>query len=147
MKDVAAGTIDEYAKALGDWRGEVVGELDAMIRRTAPKATGSIKWAQPVYEQDGPFAYVKAFTSAVNFGFWRGADLADADGRLEGTGDRMRHVKIRGPATSTWPGSPPGSRRPSRSTPRRVTPRKPASAEVLDSVPPRGYPSNACSRI
>ena len=97
MKDVAASTIDEYAKALGDWRGEVVGELDAMIRRTAPKATGSIKWAQPVYEQDGPFAYVKAFTSAVNFGFWRGADLADADGRLEGTGDRMRHVKIRGP--------------------------------------------------
>ena len=25
---MAAGTIDEYAKALGDWRGEVVGELD-----------------------------------------------------------------------------------------------------------------------
>ncbi|HEX6581580.1 MAG TPA: DUF1801 domain-containing protein [Actinomycetota bacterium] len=94
---MSAGTIDEYAEALGDWRGEVVGELDALIRRAAPKATGSIKWAQHVYEQDGPFAYVKAFTSAVNFGFWRGADLTDTEGRLEGTGDRMRHVKIRTP--------------------------------------------------
>jgi hypothetical protein len=105
---VAAGTIDEYAKGLGDWRGEIVGELDALIRQAAPKATGSIKWAQPVYEQDGPFAYIKAFSKAVNFGFWRGADLSDADGRLEGTGDRMRHVKIRAPedvdkaAFSAW---------------------------------------------
>ena len=94
---MAAGTIDEYTKDLGDWRGEVAGELDALVRRAAPQATGSIKWAQPVYEQDGPFAYVKAFAKAVNFGFWRGTDLTDPDGRLEGTGDRMRHVKIRGP--------------------------------------------------
>jgi len=105
---VAAGTIDEYAKGLSDWRGEVVGELDALVRRAAPKATGSIKWAQPVYEQDGPFAYIKAFSKTVNFGFWRGADLTDAGGRLEGTGDRMRHVKISSPEDvdkprfSTW---------------------------------------------
>lgn len=92
---MAATTIDEYTKGLGDWRGEVVGELDALIRRAAPNATGSIKWAQPVYEQDGPFAYLKAFSTTVNFGFWRGADLSDPDGLLEGTGDRMRHVKIR----------------------------------------------------
>jgi hypothetical protein len=92
---VAAPTIDAYAKGLDDWRGDVVRELDALVRKAAPKATGSIKWAQPVYEQNGPFAYVKAFSSAVNFGFWRGTDLSDPDGALEGTGDRMRHVKIR----------------------------------------------------
>ena len=92
---MVAPTIDAYAKALDDWRGDVVRELDALVRKAAPKATGTIKWAQPVYEQNGPFAYVKAFSSAVNFGFWRGADLSDPDGALEGTGDRMRHVKIR----------------------------------------------------
>ena len=92
---MAASTIDAYAKDLDDWRGEVVRELDALVRKAAPKATGSIKWAQPVYEQNGPFAYVKAFTSAVNFGFWRGTDLSDPEGALEGTGDRMRHVKIK----------------------------------------------------
>ena len=94
---MAAESIDAYAKSLDDWRGDVVREIDALVRKAAPGATGSIKWAQPVYELQGPFAYVKAFTSAVNFGFWRGADLSDPDGVLEGTGDRMRHVKIEGP--------------------------------------------------
>lgn len=92
---MAASTIDAYAKDLDDWRGEVVRELDTLVRKAAPEATGTIKWAQPVYEQNGPFAYVKAFSSSVNFGFWRGTDLTDPEGALEGTGDRMRHVKIR----------------------------------------------------
>jgi hypothetical protein len=91
---MAASTIDEYAKGLDDWRGQVVEALDALIRRAAPKASGSIKWAQPVYEQDGPFAYIRAFERTVNFGFWRGIDLSDPKGLLEGTGDRMRHTKI-----------------------------------------------------
>jgi hypothetical protein len=91
---MAASTIDEYAKGLDDWRGQVVEALDALIRRAAPKASGSIKWAQPVYEQDGPFAYIRAFERTVNFGFWRGIDLSDPKDLLEGTGDRMRHMKI-----------------------------------------------------
>ena len=94
---MAAESIDAYAKSLDDWRGDVVRELDALVRKAAPGTSGSIKWAQPVYELQGPFAYVKAFDAAVNFGFWRGADLSDPDGALEGTGDRMRHVKIRAP--------------------------------------------------
>jgi hypothetical protein len=89
-----AGTIDEYVKGLDDWRGQVVEALDSLIRQAAPKASGSIKWAQPVYEQEGPFAYIRAFERTVDFGFWRGIDLSDPKGLLEGTGDRMRHVKI-----------------------------------------------------
>ena len=41
------------------------------------------------------FAYVNAFTAHVNVGFFRGAELADPDGLLEGTGRFMRHVKLR----------------------------------------------------
>ena len=44
---------------------------------------------------DAAFAYVNAFTSHVNVGFFRGAELADPAGLLEGTGKYMRHVKIR----------------------------------------------------
>ncbi len=43
---------------------------------------------------DAAFAYVNAFTSHVNVGFFRGAELADPAGLLEGTGKYMRHVKI-----------------------------------------------------
>ena len=88
-------TIDEYIDELGDWRGDVVRELRAILDAEAPGATSTIKWAQPVWESGGPFAYVKAFPRSVNIGFWRGAQLQDPAGFLEGSGDRMKHVAIR----------------------------------------------------
>jgi len=44
---------------------------------------------------DAAFAYVNAFTAHVNVGFFRGAEIADSEGLLEGTGRFMRHVKLR----------------------------------------------------
>ena len=44
---------------------------------------------------EAAFAYVNAFKAHVNVGFFRGAELADPDGLLEGTGKFMRHVKVR----------------------------------------------------
>ena len=43
---------------------------------------------------DAAFAYVNAFTAHVNVGFFRGAEIADGEGLLEGTGRFMRHVKL-----------------------------------------------------
>jgi hypothetical protein len=44
--------------------------------------------------EDVPFGYVNAFKKHVNVGFFHGAALADPAGLLEGTGKRMRHVKL-----------------------------------------------------
>jgi hypothetical protein len=44
---------------------------------------------------DAAFAYVNAFRAHVNVGFFRGAEIADPSGLLEGTGKFMRHVKLR----------------------------------------------------
>ena len=44
---------------------------------------------------DAAFAYVNAFKAHVNVGFFRGAEIADPEGLLEGTGRFMRHVKLR----------------------------------------------------
>ena len=44
---------------------------------------------------DAEFAYVNAFKAHVNVGFFRGAEIADPEGLLEGTGKFMRHVKLR----------------------------------------------------
>ena len=43
---------------------------------------------------DAAFAYVDAFKAHVNVGFFRGSEIADPDGLLEGTGRFMRHVKL-----------------------------------------------------
>jgi hypothetical protein len=44
--------------------------------------------------EDAPFGYVNAFKSHVNVGFFYGAVLEDPAGLLEGSGKRMRHVKL-----------------------------------------------------
>ena len=46
---------------------------------------------------DAAFGYVNAFSDHVNVGFFFGAFLKDPGRLLEGTGKRMRHVKL-------WPG-------------------------------------------
>src|SRR6187397_2199161 len=43
---------------------------------------------------DAAFAYVNAFTAHVNVGFFRGAEIRDPGGLLEGDGRFMRHVKL-----------------------------------------------------
>lgn len=44
---------------------------------------------------DAGFAYVNVFSHHVNVGFFQGAGLPDPEGLLEGSGKRMRHVKLR----------------------------------------------------
>ena len=44
---------------------------------------------------DAAFGYVNAFTAHVNVGFFRGAELYDPSGLLEGNGKFMRHVKLK----------------------------------------------------
>ena len=44
---------------------------------------------------DAPFAYVNVFKAHINVGFFYGVDLPDEAELLEGTGKRMRHIKLR----------------------------------------------------
>jgi hypothetical protein len=44
--------------------------------------------------EDAPFGYVNSFKSHVNVGFFNGASLDDPAGLLQGSGKRMRHVKL-----------------------------------------------------
>lgn len=45
--------------------------------------------------EDAASTYVAAFTSHAAIGFYQGASLADQAGLLDGSGKRMRHVKLR----------------------------------------------------
>ena len=44
---------------------------------------------------EAAFGYVNVFTHHVNVGFFRGAEIDDPSGLLEGTGKFMRHVKLK----------------------------------------------------
>ena len=77
---MAEKTVADYIAQLEDWQAEIVSQVRQIILEAAPGADESVKWAQPVYEINGPFAYIKAFKNSVNFGFWRGVDISDPGG-------------------------------------------------------------------
>lgn len=88
-------SIDEYIASLEGWQREAARELDRLVIETVPTAARVIKWGQPVYENQGQLCYFKAGKAHINFGFFRGSELSDPQGIVEGTGDSMRHVKIK----------------------------------------------------
>lgn len=90
-------TVEGYIEGLEGWQRETMARLRKIIVKAAPSATEAVKWSQPVFESNGPFAYLKEHSKTVNFGFWRGVDISDPKGVLEGSGEKMRHVKLSGP--------------------------------------------------
>ena len=91
-------TIKEYKAKLPAESRKMVEALSAMALKAVPDAEAAIKWGQPVFSRGGPFCYIKPAKSHVNIGFWWGTQLKDPGKVLEGTGDKMRHVKIRSAA-------------------------------------------------
>jgi hypothetical protein len=91
---MAEKTVDSYIAGLEESKAGIVTRVRKIVLEAAPQVKESIKWAQPVYESNGPFAYIKAFKNDVNFGFWRGVDIKDPKGLLQGSGSKMRHVKL-----------------------------------------------------
>ncbi len=49
------------------------------------------------------YAYIAAEGGHVNLGFYHGTELADPKGLLEGTGKRLRHIKVRDVAAAGDP--------------------------------------------
>jgi hypothetical protein len=90
-------TVDDYIGRLSGWQSMVAKMLRRSIKRAAPDSTEVIKWSQPVYEENGPFAYFRVQGKQIQLGFWRGVDLFDEHKLLEGEGETMRHLWIRRP--------------------------------------------------
>ena len=88
--------------AIDEWFGDHAPELSDLARPwfEAMRACG-----QDVHELvhdrcptacvgEGAFGYVSIFRAHANVGFFFGAELKDPARLLEGTGKRMRHVKL-----------------------------------------------------
>ena len=89
--------------AVEAWMHEHAGELGAIAQRWFEVMRDCGEDVREVLHDgyptacvaDAAFAYVAAFKAHVNVGFFRGAELADPDRLLQGTGKLMRHVKLR----------------------------------------------------
>jgi hypothetical protein len=76
--------------------GEIAAHWFGVLRQCGSDVTEVLHDYQPTACVGGAaFAYVAAFTSHVNVGFFQGATLPDPAGLLQGSGRFMRHVKLR----------------------------------------------------
>ena len=73
--------IDGRIKELGDWRGEMLGRLRALIKQADPEVEETWKWrGVPVWEHDGIICTGETYKSVVKLTFAKGAALKDPTG-------------------------------------------------------------------
>ena len=70
--------IDARIKELGDWRGEILGRVRALIKAADPEVLEEWKWmGVPVWEHDGIICTGETYKSVVKMTFAKGASLKD----------------------------------------------------------------------
>lgn len=89
-------TIDAWLSAPPDELSDLVRPWFAKMRACGGDVRELMHDGYPTAcVQDAPFAYVNIFRAHANVGFFYGAELRDPARLLEGTGKRMRHVKLK----------------------------------------------------
>ncbi len=70
--------IDERIRELGDWRGEMLSLLRALIRQADPEVVEEWKWrGVPVWYHDGMICTGETYKKVVKITFAKGAALDD----------------------------------------------------------------------
>jgi hypothetical protein len=85
--------IDARIRELGDWRGDVLSHLRALIHQAVPEVVEEWKWrGVPVWYRDGMICTGETYKSVVKVTFAKGASLQDPSGlfnsSLEGNARR-----------------------------------------------------------
>jgi len=72
--------IDNQIAELGDWRGEMLARLRALVLGAAPEIREEWKWGTAVWSQKGLVCSAAAFKDHVKLNFFKGASLEDPHG-------------------------------------------------------------------
>ena len=76
----ASRLIDARIQELGDWRGEMLSRLRALIKQSDPKVVEEWKWGIPVWSHDGLICTGETYKNVVKTTFAKGASLDDPSG-------------------------------------------------------------------
>ena len=76
----ASALIDEKIQKLGDWRGEMLYRLRALIRQADHNIVEEWKWGTPVWSHSGIICTGETYKNVVKLTFAKGASLDDPSG-------------------------------------------------------------------
>jgi hypothetical protein len=99
----ASERIDEAIRELGDWRGETLSKVRAIIKDADPEIVEEWKWAKatspgtPVWSHNGGVCTGETYKSVVKLTFFKGASLNDPAGLFNSSleGKVRRAIDIR----------------------------------------------------
>jgi hypothetical protein len=99
----ASEQIDQRIDELGDWRGETLSRVRALIKEADPEIVEEWKWAKasspgtPVWSHDGIVCTGETYKRVVKLTFAKGASLADPAGLFNSSleGRVRRAIDIR----------------------------------------------------
>ena len=89
--------IDLRIKELGDWRGEMLGRLRALIKQADPEIVEEWKWrGVPVWSHDGIICTGETYKNHIRLTFANGASLGDPKGLFNASlkGNTLRAIVI-----------------------------------------------------
>ena len=78
--DSPSRLIDERIDELGDWRGETLARIRAVIKEADPEVVEEWKWGVPVWSHAGIICTGETYQKAVKMTFAKGALLEDPSG-------------------------------------------------------------------
>jgi len=90
--------IDGRIKELGDWRGDMLKRIRALMREADPDVVEAWKWrGVPVWEHDGIICTGETYKEVVKLTFAKGAALDDPSGLFNSSldGNVRRAIDIR----------------------------------------------------
>jgi hypothetical protein len=90
--------IDARIKELGDWRGEMLGLLRALIKQADPEIIEEWKWrGVPVWSHAGIICTGETYRAVVKMTFAKGASLKDPSGLFNSSldGNTRRAIDVR----------------------------------------------------
>ena len=76
----ASELIDARIASLGDWRGETLARLRALVKEAVPDVVEEWKWGNPVWSHNGIICTGESYKSAVKMTFAKGASVPDPAG-------------------------------------------------------------------
>jgi hypothetical protein len=94
----ASQLIDARIEELGDWRGEMLSRLRALVRQADPEVVEEWKWrGVPVWSHDGLICTGETYKSVVKTTFAKGAALKDPSGLFNSSleGNTRRAIDFR----------------------------------------------------
>ena len=99
----ASRLIDARIRELGDWRGEMLSSLRALIKQADPNVVEEVKWRKPsnpggvpVWYHDGIICTGETYKNHVRLTFAKGASLKDPKGVFNASleGNALRAIVI-----------------------------------------------------